>query len=197
MQPKLLLALCSSLVIASVACGGATIADGGPSPDPGPGAGAGAGDGKEKGDGNEKSTPMPAPACSAFQSTPVASCAKATAFKANTALTFKIHDNSCFSGSCSGEITSTCKATVSGNTISLEMVGRACSSGVDTSQGCTADCNWVTTDCELPPLAAGDYHVVGVRDEYHPTGEVLDTTLVVKDEATASACPADARLENH
>lgn len=195
MQPKLLLTLCSSLVIASVACGGGTFTDGGPTPDPGPGAGAG--DGNEKGEGNEKGSPMPAPACSAYQSSPVASCAKATAFKANTPLKFKIHDNSCFSSSCSGEVTSTCKATVIGNTISLEMVVRACSSGVDMSQGCTTDCRWAITDCELPPLPAGDYRVLGVRDEYNPTGEVLDTTLVVKDEATASACPADARLENH
>lgn len=197
MQPKLLLALSASFVFASVACGGATIGDDGPGdrsdPKPAPDH-----DGKnEEGGGDEKGTPMPAPACTAFESTPVASCAKATAFRANAALKLQIHDNSCFSGSCSGEITSTCKATVTGDTISLEMVGRACSSGVDMSQGCTADCRWVITDCELPPLAAGEYHVVGVRDPYNKAGEVLDTKLVVTDEATASSCPANVPLSNH
>lgn len=197
MQTKMLLALCSSLVAVSVACGGATQVDSGPGGgrDPGPGNADGNGGGGGGEDG-EKGTPMPAPGCAEFTSTPVSSCAGGVAFRANAALSFKVRDNSCFSGSCSGEITSACKVSVADRTISIELTGQSCSSGVDMSEGCTADCRWVEVECKLPALAAGDYHVVGVRDQYHPTGPVLDTTLVVKDEATQSACAENADFTN-
>lgn len=194
MKPMSLFVIVASTALFAVACGGAVEqrAVGGGGTD---------GDGSPIGGGRAEGVERSAPGalvCSDSLSTPVMACAEPS-YRSNTELSLTVQDNSCFSGSCSGPTEGLCVATVDGNTITIEHSVHSCWVPVadDSPRACTSDCRSVTTDCKLPALAPGEYHVVGKRDPWDRAADVLDTTLVVKDEATLSACPDPTALKNH
>jgi hypothetical protein len=110
-----------------------------------------------------------------------------SAVRAQKPLTLYAEAAGCYAGSCEGVTRKdTCLATVDGTTIRLDIDVHSCADDRK-ERSCTSDCRNLGVTCNLPPLAAGTYHVVGVKRPGTIDPEV-DRTLTVKDDATVDAC---------
>jgi hypothetical protein len=147
---------------------------------------------QQKPDNEQAARPPPppndnGPRCGTHSSTTTRACLP-DVLAANKPLKIWAEDSGCYGGCPNTTRNAACSVKVTGNVITLDIDVTTCDANPPgATLSCTSMCGRNSVECDVPPLAAGSYRVVG-RETVPKESTPMDREVVVQADRGEESC---------